>query len=214
MKGGNRRSNNGSRDTKSAKATGKASVAAMSSTWGSGSNFYVNANSMNLGVGYKVLQTTNTTSIHAASEQLNSPTTPTEPNGNTVNNENDEDIDFYDILNLERQAWSEERARLLSVIEIQQKEIERRTNGNQEKAIEVARSFGDAIGIFEQRLLGVEQGVLNELKLLRSRLTQTATASTGSNNKASNNDERLTSIEKSVSELNLTLQKLLSGTTV
>ena len=34
----------------------------------------------------------------------------------------------------------------------------------------MARTFGDAVGVFEERLIGVENGVAQEIKLLRSRL--------------------------------------------
>lgn len=59
---------------------------------------------------------------------------------------------------------------MLNVIQVQQLEIERIRGEGREKAVEVARTFGDAVGVFEERLIGVEQGVAQELKLLRSRL--------------------------------------------
>ena len=77
---------------------------------------------------------------------------------------------FYDQLVREREEWGSERARLLNVIEVQQREIERVRGEGREKAVEVARTFGDAVGVFEERLIGVEQGVAQEIKLLRSRL--------------------------------------------
>ena len=135
----------------------------------------------------------------------NTPPLPPDNNNNNNNNNNlneDQDFTYYEILQNERQAWAEERARLISVIEIQQTEIHKRTSGNQNKAIEVARSFGDAIGVFEQRLLGVEQGVLNELKLLRSRIT------------ATQGEARLTEIDTSVKELSFKMasfEQLLGG---
>ncbi|GMI03343.1 hypothetical protein TrLO_g13980 [Triparma laevis f. longispina] len=77
---------------------------------------------------------------------------------------------FYDQLVKEREEWGEERRRMLNVIQVQQLEIERIRGEGREKAVEVARTFGDAVGVFEERLIGVEQGVAQELKLLRSRL--------------------------------------------
>ena len=85
----------------------------------------------------------------------------------------------------EREEWSEERRRMLNVIQVQQLEIERIRGEGREKAVEVARTFGDAVGVFEERLIGVEQGVAQELKLLRSRLGE-----------RSGEDGRLESMEK------------------
>jgi hypothetical protein len=96
----------------------------------------------------------------------------------TTHSENQSAL-FYDQLQNERAAWAAERAelaaerkQLLGVIAIQQKELANVNVQGRERAIEVARSFGDAVGVFEQRLIAVEQGVMTELKLLRSRMSQ------------------------------------------
>ena len=81
---------------------------------------------------------------------------------------------FYDQLVQERAAWERERGRLLGVIAVQQKELAAQGGVARERAVEVARTFGDTIGVFEQRLIAVEQGVTQELKLLRSRMREVA----------------------------------------
>ena len=78
-------------------------------------------------------------------------------------------LHFYDQLQNERLTWSEERATLLNVIRVQQEELMKCSSANRERAVEVARAFGDAVGVFEERLIGVEQGVAQEIKLLRTR---------------------------------------------
>ena len=58
---------------------------------------------------------------------------------------------------------------MLKVIQMQQEEIGRLRDTNQGRAVEVARTFGDAVGVFEERIMDLEGNILQELKLLRSR---------------------------------------------
>jgi len=53
-----------------------------------------------------------------------------------------------------------------------QNEISNLRDKNQSRAVEVARTFGDAVGVFEERIIELEGNILQELKLLRSRQGQ------------------------------------------
>mmetsp|Transcript_31132 Transcript_31132/g.41182 ORF Transcript_31132/g.41182 Transcript_31132/m.41182 type:complete len:361 (-) Transcript_31132:324-1406(-) len=77
----------------------------------------------------------------------------------------DEEESFFVQLQRERREWQRERAQLLSVIQLQQKELEKRAAAVQDKAEEISSAFGNAVNGFEQRLYAVEQ----EVQFLRGR---------------------------------------------
>jgi len=68
--------------------------------------------------------------------------------------------------------------------------------------VEVARTFGDAVGVFEQRIIGVENGVMTELKLLRSRISSSVT---GRGEKEAEVGEKMAAIEKKMDWLCMTM---------
>lgn len=53
----------------------------------------------------------------------------------------------------ERRDWGKERAQLLTVIELQQRELGKRGGSVQERAAEIARDFARSVLGFEERLL-------------------------------------------------------------
>jgi hypothetical protein len=53
----------------------------------------------------------------------------------------------------EKREWQKERAQLLTVIELQQRELGKRANSVQERAAEIAREFAKSVLSFEERLV-------------------------------------------------------------
>lgn len=84
----------------------------------------------------------------------------------------------------EKREWQKERAQLLTVIELQQRELGKRANSVQERAAEIAREFAKSVLSFEERLVAckarpehtdVHQGVIYDVSLSTSVLVRSCT---------------------------------------
>jgi len=65
----------------------------------------------------------------------------------------------------ERREWQRERSQLLTVIELQQRELSKRGNTVQERAAEIAREFSKSIMSFEERLVACESPSLHHERM-------------------------------------------------
>lgn len=79
----------------------------------------------------------------------------------------DPDETFFEQLQRERRQWARERSRMLRVIELQQKELKKRGDGVEARAIDIANTFSAAVTTFEQRIINMESRVESELSGLR-----------------------------------------------
>mmetsp|Transcript_27161 Transcript_27161/g.97030 ORF Transcript_27161/g.97030 Transcript_27161/m.97030 type:complete len:436 (-) Transcript_27161:161-1468(-) len=79
-----------------------------------------------------------------------------------------DDESFFAQLQRERARWDKEQAKLLTVIELQQRELHSRGLKAEERARSIATQFSDSISLFEARLIKMERDADGELASIRT----------------------------------------------
>lgn len=90
----------------------------------------------------------------------------------TLDDSDDEEESFFVQLQRERKQWDAEHEKLVTVIELQQRELQQRGIKAEEKARDIARHFADSVANFEDRVVRIEKDVANELAALRQLFTE------------------------------------------
>jgi len=112
-------------------------------------------------------------SVAGTPSRLASPQRSASPRPEDVCDDDDGDVDaddesFFAQLQRERARWDKEQAKLLTVIELQQRELHSRGLKAEERARSIATQFSDSISLFEARLIKMERDADGELASIRT----------------------------------------------